>query len=716
MQGTRTSAALLALLLLPLRASPAPREDASTLVTQIKQGMETADPALIQRLAEVRTKEALDGLLEIYELMSSVFMRQMVLEGLRLFDEVPGLERIALQKMTDVATEATDRELRERAVDLLAACGNYGKAFLVMIVESSAEDAIRERAMQHHVGTVRDEDLVWYGDIYEPDEEAKAKARKGKIEEEQVPYQLPELRKLAFEALAASLSKEEVLAALQDRNRHIRLRALEELANRGEDEAMEEAERLYEQSNAIPGDRLAAAKILARGRGEGAAQAFLKDGGKSNMPEELVFGLADILAEMNDPEVNEEIIKLAGKSKGMKLTFFLRASRHLEDPKLDKALIKLLDDEDPTVQNDVIHALVDHRSKDAVPALEELMLESEEPLVVSAAVAGISTLRGDDPAWTERLLELSKGEEPNRRNAALEAIAKTRNPDYLELLIKALDAEQWSTRLTAARGLETMKLRPGVEALVRRIQQEEGRMALELSNILWRMTGQPFRTNGKLWEKWWQEQGANFQVISESELHKLAKEEELRRLRETTKSPSSFFGIRILSHRVIFVLDISGSMAELTRGKWVGSNGDPRFDVARRELSNALDSLDRNSLFNVIVFSSEVSSWQDRISEFNPTTLQEAKDYIARLGAAGGTNIHGALRFAFEDPDVDTIYFLSDGEPSEGEVIDPHAIRREVARWRENRDVTIHTVAVGGSLQLLEWLAEDTGGTHVSIP
>ncbi len=718
MNRTPPSAGLLALLTLPLLAAPAPApaEDAATLLAEIKKGADDADPALVQRLAELRNQEALNALLQTYDLLSSVFMRQMVLEGLRLYDEVPGLERIALQKMTDAATEAEDRELRERAVDLIAACDNYGKAFLVMIVEASADDAVRERAMQHHVGNVREDDLAWYRQIYEPDEESKIKARQGKGEQEKVPYQLPELRRLAFEALAAHLDKEELLEALKDGSRYIRLRALEELDARGAEEALEEAERLYEQVQAIPGDRLAAARILARGTGEAAAQTFLKDGGKTNMPEELVFGLADILVEMNDPEVNKEILKLAGKGKGPKLLFSLRASRHLEDPKLDKALIKLRDEEDPALQSEVIGVLAERRCEAALPDLEKLALKSEETLVVRDAVDAISALRGDDPAWTQRLLELSKGGEPNLRNAALEAIGKTRNPDYLPVLIEALGSEQWSTRLTAARALETMQMPQGVGAMVERIEHEVGRMAIELSDILWRMTGQPFRTNAKLWKKWWEEQAGSFKVVSPDDLRKLEKEEELRRLRQTTKTPSKFFGIRIVSHRVIFVLDISGSMAETTRGKFVGSTGEPRIDVARRELGNALDGLDRNSLFNLIVFSSEVSSWQDRISENTPTTLQEAKEYLNRLGAQGGTNIHGALRFAFEDPDVDTIYFLSDGEPTEGDVIDPHAIRREVAHWREHRDVTIHTIAVGGRLQLLEWLAEDTGGTHVAIP
>ena len=29
------------------------------------------------------------------------------------------------------------------------------------------------------------------------------------------------------------------------------------------------------------------------------------------------------------------------------------------------------------------------------------------------------------------------------------------------------------------------------------------------------------------------------------------------------------------------------------------------------------------------------------------------------------------------------------------------------------RDIEINSIAVGGSFQILEWLAEDSGGTHV---
>ena len=87
-----------------------------------------------------------------------------------------------------------------------------------------------------------------------------------------------------------------------------------------------------------------------------------------------------------------------------------------------------------------------------------------------------------------------------------------------------------------------------------------------------------------------------------------------------------------------------------------------------------------------------------------------------KLGAGGGTNLFGSLEFVFEDPQVDTIFILSDGEPSVGTILDPRAIRSEVAKWNQNREVKIHSISIGSSLQVLEWLSEDSGGTFVAFP
>jgi len=69
------------------------------------------------------------------------------------------------------------------------------------------------------------------------------------------------------------------------------------------------------------------------------------------------------------------------------------------------------------------------------------------------------------------------------------------------------------------------------------------------------LSGKPFRTSSKAWQAWWQDEGEAFEPIALEELAELRLAEERRRLSQTTRA-NSFFGIRVISHRVIFVLDI----------------------------------------------------------------------------------------------------------------------------------------------------------------
>ena len=45
-------------------------------------------------------------------------------------------------------------------------------------------------------------------------------------------------------------------------------------------------------------------------------------------------------------------------------------------------------------------------------------------------------------------------------------------------------------------------------------------------------------------------------------------------------------------------------------------------------------------------------------------------------------------------------------------VTDQAQIRERVKEWNEHRKIVIHTIAVGGTFDILEWLAADSGGTH----
>jgi hypothetical protein len=164
------------------------------------------------------------------------------------------------------------------------------------------------------------------------------------------------------------------------------------------------------------------------------------------------------------------------------------------------------------------------------------------------------------------------------------------------------------------------------------------------------------------------------------------------------------------------VIDISGSMIESMYGHYVGKRGAARIDVARQELQQAIENLEEGALFNIFAFSNGVARWQkEGVGINNAQSRAQAHEWVERLGASGGTNVYDAMQMAFEDPDVDTIFVLSDGEPSVGTVIDPYGIRKDVASWNEHRQIRIHTIAIGGNLEILEWLAKDSGGRYVEM-
>jgi hypothetical protein len=234
-------------------------------------------------------------------------------------------------------------------------------------------------------------------------------------------------------------------------------------------------------------------------------------------------------------------------------------------------------------------------------------------------------------------------------------------------------------------------------------------MLVEFGKVLWRLTGQPYFTQALNWKGWWEKNSKDFKPITEAELAKRTTDEEARRLKEV--SHATFFGIRIKSHRVIFILDVSGSMNEPTKGDYVGKAGKTRIEVAKEELIKCIDALDPDSLFNIEIFSSDVERWlENGVAQFSKSNKDEAKAYVGKLGANGGTNLYGAMKDAFRDPDVDTIFVLSDGEPSVGDETDQAIIRSRVKEWNLHRGIVINTIAVGGSFQILQWLADDTGG------
>jgi pimeloyl-ACP methyl ester carboxylesterase/uncharacterized protein YegL len=189
--------------------------------------------------------------------------------------------------------------------------------------------------------------------------------------------------------------------------------------------------------------------------------------------------------------------------------------------------------------------------------------------------------------------------------------------------------------------------------------------------------------------------------------------------------------------RVLFVLDVSGSMedkqetglgsqatgaagqvvggrsGQVLRGALntaLGVHGN-KLDQAKGELRKVINGLSRDSYFNIVTFSNGVRSWSP---EFAPSTAGRKRSAIAFLegtSAEGGTATRSALQHAFGVQNVDVIYLLSDGNPTDA---GPPAIIEEIRRLNQTRRVTINTIGVGNdrNSEFLCTLARNNQGTY----
>jgi predicted protein tyrosine phosphatase len=88
---------------------------------------------------------------------------------------------------------------------------------------------------------------------------------------------------------------------------------------------------------------------------------------------------------------------------------------------------------------------------------------------------------------------------------------------------------------------------------------------------------------------------------------------------------------------------------------------------------------------------------------------------VKRLVADSNTNIFDAIELAYKDPEVDTIYLLTDGEPTTGRLVAPEDILDEVLRWNRQRQIVIHCIGIGTDADLLKRLAQESGGTYKQV-
>lgn len=163
-----------------------------------------------------------------------------------------------------------------------------------------------------------------------------------------------------------------------------------------------------------------------------------------------------------------------------------------------------------------------------------------------------------------------------------------------------------------------------------------------------------------------------------------------------TLSPGQVRG-EVQPRDVTVVMDVSGSMSG------------EKIEQARAALHQLLGSLSGEDRFRLLSFSSRVRAEDDSWAHARGRRLSDARDWVDRLEADGGTNIEAALQEAFrlESPRgrLPVVLFLTDGLPSVG-LESPQELA-EIAETRADR-ARVFAFGVGHDVntQLLDRLGE----------
>ncbi len=349
-------------------------------------------------------------------------------------------------------------------------------------------------------------------------------------------------------------------------------------------------------------------------------------------------------------------------------------------------------------------------------AVEQVLLDSLRKVTNSAALDFLVS-------------ELKTSRRKNARKLICDVLADKKDERFTSALISTLEDKNWEVVIAAARALAKNRAKAAVEPLISAFERAEDKndeAAMRgLRQALQEMTGEYMLDTARDFRNWWNGKGR--EGYNENETARP------RGLIGKGGPRSTLYG-EITSKKVIFICDVSHSMS--ARGKVPGepidktgeveknpeTGGDVmggrksrkerekqrlgrqgvkpgyvgrRIDILKIELAHVVISmLPDDAKFNLVTYSTEVKRWKSSLTKASKANREAALAFVKKMDPMGMTNTYGALEAAFKDSKVDTIYFLSDGNPTTGTTIAHAEILTAVRRWSQGRNITIHSIGL----------------------
>ncbi|MDE0892907.1 MAG: HEAT repeat domain-containing protein, partial [Planctomycetota bacterium] len=186
------------------------------------------------------------------------------------------------------------------------------------------------------------------------------------------------------------------------------------------------------------------------------------------------------------------------------------------------------------------------------------LIKSKDETIRRDALVIRAELFGSDPTFVDKLIDQAESPDRIKRSAAAISLAAVKTTDTLKALHLLLADKEASVRFQAMEAAYAARHPSSVLELIKRLEHERGTMKPILVDRLSLLTGENFGSSQQMWSNWWRDNAEGYQCppLKETKASKAARVN--RKAKNTTSA--SFFGLRILSDRLCFVIDNSGSM------------------------------------------------------------------------------------------------------------------------------------------------------------
>lgn len=408
----------------------------------------------------------------------------------------------------------------------------------------------------------------------------------------------------------------------------------------------------------------------------------------------LILGLTILLAAASASLAKEpdsfakQKAAFTAKLKNRAQNIRLEAARQLAEHRRPEAAQLLwqigLHDGDLAVRWAAYDSLVSYRD-DAdlgLAMLQEFEIELTKVQQQNSAAMLLGALLSCDDASVRAKLERALIDAPPRatlppaillcESLAVRAIQQDVLP--LQRLAKTdLAGRSFPVRRAAIQGLLAIPHRDAIAALVDILPRLKGEVRADALIHLQAVTGRR-PADDAAWSQWWQEGGPKFEYPRQGSYQPGQRSPE-------ALGAQSYYGQPLFAERLVFIFDNSSSMAG------------PRIVSARRELLKAIAGLPESVSFSIVVFNSTSVVWQKELVPATPANVASASAFVRRIDTDGKTNsfeaLSNALRF-----DAEALYFLSDGEPTTGSIVEPGPIIAAVCEQNRLKRMSIYTIGI----------------------